>query len=440
MKSINILLTVTLFVATSLTAQQRDIKELDSYFTTLGSNNKFMGSVAISHQGKVIYKNAIGFVDQESGTKLTTDSKFRIGSISKTFTAALIFKAVEEGKLSLSDLLSKYYPEVPNSDQITVAHLLGHRSGIRNFTADPDYTQWSTAPKTEADMLSIIVKGGSDFTPDTKADYSNSNYVLLTYILQDIYKKPYATLIREKITKPLNLTDTYYGDNINPSNNEAESYRFFGTWQKQPQTAMSIPSGAGALVSTPSNLTRFIEALFDGKVVSKESLAQMKTMRDHYGMGLFQMPFNDKIGYGHTGGIDGFSSFLVHIPADDVSVAITSNGSNFDNNDVAIAALKWFYNEPVDIPEFSAAYHYSADELVQYTGLYSSPDMPLKITITAQGTTLLAQATGQSAFPLEATSRHKFKFDLAGIVLEFAPEAKQMALKQGGGVYTFTKQ
>jgi len=202
---------------------------------------------------------------------------------------------------------------------------------------------------------------------------------------------------------------------------------------------MSVPLGAGAIVSSPTDLTKFAEALFNGKLISNESLEQMKTIKDNYGMGLFKMPFYDKIGYGHNGGIDGFSSAFSYFPEDRVSYALTSNGTNYNNNNISIAVLSSFYNKPYEIPSFKS-YDVSSEDLDKYLGVYSSKDIPLKITITKNDKTLIAQATGQSAFGLEATEKDKFKFDQAGVVLEFNPTDNKMILKQGGGTYNYSKE
>ena len=159
-------------------------------------------------------------------------------------------------------------------------------------------------------------------------------------------------------------------------------------------------------------------------------------IKDQYGVGLFQIPFYDKIGYGHTGGIDGFSSVFSHFDDENIDFALTSNGTHFNNNNIAIALLSAVYNKPYDIPNFSS-HEVSSEDLDKYLGIYASKQIPLKITITKDKKTLVAQATGQSAFPLEATEKDKFKFEQAGIVLEFRPEEKTMKLKQGGGEFLF---
>ena len=293
----------------------------------------------------------------------------------------------------------------------------------------------------KSEMVGIIAGSPSDFEPDGKADYSNSNFVLLTFILEKTFKKTYAELVRQKITAPLGLKSTYYGGKINPSANEAFSYQYKAKWEKEPETDMSIPAGAGAIVSNVSDLSGFIEALFDGKLISAASLEQMKSIRDGYGMGMFEIKIADKTGYGHNGGIDEFTSMLAYFPADKTMLALTSNGKMFSMNKIAKAAIDWQSGKPVEIPEFkSYTYKNTTEALDALVGVYGSPDMPLKITITRDGTTLVAQGDGQSAFPLDAEARNIFRFDTAGIVLEFNPSESKMILKQGGRVFNFTKE
>ena len=428
-----------LFIFQFSYSQTIDKVKLDSYFQALETNNKFMGSVALSQNGKLLYTRSIGYTDIESKTKPDENSKYRIGSISKTFTTVLIFKAVEEKKLDLNQTIDKYFPAIKNAKKITITQLLYHRSGIHNFTDDENYLQWNTQKKTEKEMVGIIAKAGSDFTPDSISSYSNSNFVLLSYILTNNYKKSYADLLNEKIVKPLGLKNTFFGDKINVTNNECNSYKFLTDWTKETETDMSIPMGAGGVVSTPVDLTKFADGLFGEKLISKNSLTQMMTLKDHFGMGLFQIPFYDKKGYGHSGGIDGFSSVFSYFPDDKIAYALTSNGTNYDNNKISLAVLSIAYNKPFEIPDFTSI-AVSPAELDTYVGVYSSSEMPLKIKITKNENVLMAQATGQSAFKLEATAKYTFQFEAAGLVLVFMPETKQMTLKQGGGVYTFTKE
>ena len=420
-------------------AQTFEKVKLDQYFNQLETHNKFMGSVVVSKGGVILYSRSIGFEDFENKVRASQNSKYRIGSISKTFTTVLILKAVEKKKLNLDQTIDKYFPTIKNADKISIRHLLTHRSGIHNFTDDADYGSWYKEAKTEKEMLNIIQRAGIDFEPDSKADYSNSNFVLLSYILEKTFEKPYPKILHQYIVKPLGLKSTYFGGKINPERNECKSYGFAGTWELESETDMSIPLGAGGIVSTPSDLVRFSEALFSGKLLKSEMIEKMKTMIDDYGMGLFQIPFYNHKGFGHTGGIDGFMSVFSYFPDGGISYALTSNGANYNVNNVSIAVLSAVFNKPYDIPDFTS-YPVKSEDLHVYLGVYSSKQIPLKITVTKNNHTLMAQATGQSAFPLEATEKDKFRYEQAGVVMEFNPAEKTMTLKQGGGTLVFSKE
>jgi CubicO group peptidase (beta-lactamase class C family) len=167
----------------------------------------------------------------------------------------------------------------------------------------------------------------------------------------------------------------------------------------------------------------------------------MKTITDGYGMGMFQIPFHTKSAYGHNGGIDGFASTLAYFPEDSLTVAYCANGQVYPMNDILIGVLSIYFNMPYFIPTFNASpITLKTEDLDKYLGVYSSTQIPLKITITKKNTTLISQATGQSSFPLEATEKDKFKFDPAGIEVEFNPDKNEMTLKQGGETVLFTKE
>ena len=420
-------------------SQNIDKEKLDAYFSKLESNNKFMGSVAVSQNGTLLYTKSVGFTDIEKGTKPNEESKYRIGSISKMFTSVLILKAAEEKKLSLTQTIDKYFPTLTNANKITITNLLSHRSGIHNFTSEQAYLSWNTKPKTREELVAIITKGGSDFEPDSKSSYSNSNFVLLTIILEKVYNKPYAKLLETKIVQPTGLKNTFFGGAIDTKSNEANSYDFENKWNKEKETDMSIPLGAGAVVSTPADLTKFSEALFNGKLISIQSVELMKTLKEKYGLGLYTMPLLEKTGYGHSGSIDGFKSFLTYFPNDKITVAITANGENYNSNEIAVTLTKAAYKQEFEVPEFKT-YIVESKDLDQYLGTYSSPQIPLKMTITKDGNILIGQGTGQPSFSLDATDKHEFKFDKIGLVLKFNPETKTLLIKQRGKELNFTKE
>lgn len=421
-------------------AQNINKQKLDEYFKALDENHKVMGSFAIADKGKLVYTNTIGFADVESKKKADINTIYRIGSITKTFTAVLVMKAIEDKKLTLDTKLSQFFPNIKNAEKITIENLLTHRSGIHNFTDDNLYLTYYTQPITQEKLVSIIEKAGSDFEPGSKFQYSNSNYSLLTYILEKVYKKSYAELIEKAIINPLNLKYTKVGGKIDVSNNIANSYTYEGnTYVKSPETDMSVPSGAGAIISTPSDLIAFMNGLTSGKLISQESLDKMKKFKDGYGFGLVEVPFNQKKGFGHNGGIDEFHSTLYYFPDGEKTFSMVTNQSSYDNNNISIAALSAAYGKDFAIPAFNVI-AVSENELQQFVGNYASPEVPLKINIFIKDKTLMAQATGQGAFPLEATSKTSFKFDMAGIVINFDPGKKQFVITQGSHKTTFTKE
>ncbi|MEM6378099.1 MAG: serine hydrolase domain-containing protein, partial [Bacteroidota bacterium] len=225
------LFTTFAFLILSLIAygQNTEFAKLDSFFTVLEENNRFFGSVAIADGGEIIYRKAIGFADLETKAANNKDTKFRIGSISKTFTATLLMKAAELGKVELDRTIEAYFPRIQNADKITVRQLLNHRSGIANFT-DRNYVNWHTEPITQAALLDTIIAKGIDFEPNTDYAYSNSKYELLTFILEKAFDNTYDQILDQYIVKPLELTNTHYGAAINTSANEAKSYYMDAQW------------------------------------------------------------------------------------------------------------------------------------------------------------------------------------------------------------------
>ncbi len=429
---------VLAIVIAPLLGQDYNKAKMDSVLDVLSDHDKFMGSLAVTQNGVVLYARAIGFRDRSEKLKPDSNTKFRVGSISKTFTAVMIFKAIEAGKISLEQTINQYFTGIKNEEVITISNLLNHRSGIYSFTSQPDYLEWSTSPKSREDLMAIIKAGPSLFEPNSKAQYSNSNYILLTYILEDVYKKSYSSLLEAFITKPLQLEHTALGNQINLKNNDCYSYEKKKKWKKSLVTDMSVPLGAGAIVSTPKDLNVFVEALFQEQLVSQESLQKMISIEDGYGRGIFPYPFFDKTCYGHTGGIDGFRSHMVHFKEDNLSVSITSNGTDYSVNELMLGAVSSFYNKPFAVPVFKNI-QLKSKQLDQYLGKYTSDELPLEVVITKEGNVLVGQATGQSSFELQPIDEHVFKFSAAGLELRFNPEKNEMLLLQGGAKFLFKK-
>jgi len=434
------LLTLALFTAGY--AQTPDKAKLDQFFDRLAEKNKAMGSLTIAKSGNVLYTRSIGY-SQINGTEkkpITAANRFRIGSITKMFTAAMIFQLAEERKLKLTDTLDKFFPQIPNAKKITMVQILSHRSGIPNVRRDQNSQRnVNTTPITKDEMLALIVKATPDFEPDSKQSYSNSGYFLLGLIIEKLTGKPYEEALKERITSKIGLKDTYTATgNIDVNKNESLTYmNLGGDWKQVPETHPSILFGGGAIVSTPNDLAKFIQALFDGKIVSKESLDQMKTIRDGDGLGLGMEPFTfaGKTFYGHAGGGDNYGSWLAYQPEEKLAVAYTTNAKVYPVVNIVRGVIDIYYNKPFTIPALESL-AINPEVLDKYVGVYSSPGTPMKWTITRDGGTLFFQPPGaQSGVPLEATAQDKFQIEGAA-VFEFDPAKNQMIIKRRGGQET----
>ena len=421
-------------------AQTPNIKLLDSLFQHIEAYDKNMGSVSVYKDGKEIYQKSIGYASISDKAKADAQTKYRIGSISKTFTAAIIMQLVDQGKLTLDTRLEQFFPQIPNAEEITIEHLLRHESGLFNFTAAPDYLRWMVDPKTREELLQLFVTNSTVFQPGEKHEYSNTNYVLLSFIAEELSGMPYGDILQAKIVKPAKLAGMLYGSKINLKNNEALSYNKLGEWELSSETDPSIPIGAGGIAATASNVSRFFSQLFEGDLVSDSSLANMKALKDGVGLGLFQIPFYQKKGLGHSGGIDGFKSLAVYFPDDKLAVSYLSNAEDMVVNDIMIGVLSAVYGMSYTLPEFKEPLALSPEELDPYLGVYSAPGFPLKITITKKGSTLMGQGTDQPAFPLTAFEPHIFTFEQAKLRLEFLPAENRMILLQGGARFELSRE
>lgn len=407
--------------------------KIDSLLNVYEKDGAFMGSLKLSRKGKPIYSKTIGYSDIESKKKADSKTKYRIGSISKTFTAVLTFKAFEENKLNLNETIEKYYPNIKNADKITIANLLQHRSGIHNFTRDKKFFEYRTKYKSSQDMLSIISNYESDFEPNTQGAYSNSNYFLLSQILEKNYNKPYENILQEKITFPLALEDTYSGKQITLNNNESNSYNLSEKLTKFAETDMSILIGSGSIVSTAKDINKFMSALFTGKLLSIESLALMKTIEGNYGMGLFQYKITDRAGFGHRGHIDEFRSTSIYFPKEDLAFTLISNGAKVDINDLYIEILKLYFND--------AKIELSESEVEKFVGTYVyEKDKKDKVVFTQEKTTLVHIIKGEFKEPLIYKGNNRFVMEQMygeSISFIFSSDGDNLTFEQGNlkGIY-----
>lgn len=408
---------------------------MDSLFELIATQDKGMGSVSVFRKGQEIYRRSYGWASLDRQIKATAQTRYRIGSMSKMFTATIVLKLVEANKLSLETKLSDFYPQIAHAEAITVRHLLTHRSGIANFTDLPDYPVWKDSAQSEQAMLQKIAAMSADFEPDTRFGYSNTNYVLLSYIVQRVGKASYADLLDLYIVKPCQLRYTGMGTSIDVARGDAQSYTRMMGWLPDPVTHSSVTLGAGAIYSTATDLNQFLYCLFQGKLLKAPSLALIKSFRDGHSTGFQEFVQDELKGIGHGGRIDGFQSYGSYFLDHDLSVTFTSNAVRYPMYDIWTGMLNILFERPYALPIFAQP---TPAALHSYAGSYTHPQFPFAFQIRVWEKTLLVEAEGQK-FELEYVKDRQFKFDLIGLVLEFDPEQRKMLFKQNGGEFEFSK-
>jgi CubicO group peptidase (beta-lactamase class C family) len=377
-----------------------------------------------------------GYGDLDASAHLS-DRPYRIGSITKTYTAVMIFQLIEEGKLKLNETLDKFFPQIPNAAKITLEQILSHHSGIHNMEPDPS---WGRQARTRDEVLARIAEGNPDFEPGTAYKYSNSGYVLLGYIVEKVDGKPYQEILKNRIAAKIGLKDTYLGvGQTDASRNEALSYHYLGSWKEASELDLSIPAGAGAILSTAADMAKFAQALFEGKLVSKDSLKQMMTLRDGEGMGLVPFTFAGRTLYGNTGGSGSSGAWLAYDPEEKLALAYMTNAKIYPVSNIVNGIFDIYWDRPFQIPALDA-FQVSPEVLDRYVGVYVISGTPAKMTITRDGGTLFIRAgEQQSVVPLEATAENKFKID-PGVAFEFDAAKGLLTIKRPNGERVFTKQ
>lgn len=423
------------FSLTMFTASTQDlhIAKVDSLVRLIEENNRSVGSLVIWKNGEEVYNRDFG-QDKIPEQQHDQQTKYKIGSITKTYTAVLIFQLVENGRLSLDDKLGKFFPEMPGAKEITIRQMLNHTSGLGDYTWKKSNPDWLHKKVTEQQILKEIKRQGLVSKPGEKEEYSNSAYYLLAKISEQVYNTDYGTLIRKQICEPLGLKNTT-SLLTNPGNvYESFEYNGEGKWVETEDFYFPNTKGAGDIVATPEDMLQFINALFHYQLLKKETVELMKPLveqDEYFGRGLMQIPMRTQLLLGHGGDTKGTHSLLGYNEKDSVSIALLINGQRYTRNQFLLGVLSCMYEEPFDFPEFNQVV-VSAAELDQYVGVYSSPELPIKITVSHQKEQLYLQGTGQPAIPMEAYDNRKFQFERAGVKVEFVPETNTMHFQQGG--------
>jgi D-alanyl-D-alanine carboxypeptidase len=376
-------------------------------------------AMLIARGDTVIFRGARGRAEIELGVPLTPDHVFRIASVTKTFTAALVLKLAEEGKLSLDDHLSKYLPDFPNGEHIALRQLMNHTAGISDVSTNP-HPGWVRREITRGSRLEELRNRPADFPPGTSWRYSNSGYILLGMVIETVTGEPWHVAMQKRLLTPLGLTHTRYGDGapLMPG-------RVAGYTTDTPEhivnnaeyISAAIPDSAGALVSTVDDLLRWTRALVTGRVITHDSYQQMITPAPvdstnaaagpRYGLGVFIWSVRGSTMIGHTGQIPGFASVVGYLPQQDLTVIALGNDDDFDarttGRRLAAIAMGTPYPAVVPVPA-------TETQLQALVGTYRVTNTTTR-TLFVKDKVLYAQRSGGHAIPLQLTANGELHFN-----------------------------
>jgi CubicO group peptidase (beta-lactamase class C family) len=424
---------ILLFFAALSSAQDKvqpdPVPRMEEIIRSHLPEHAFMGSVLVARGGAVLLDQAYGFANLEWQVPNTPATRFRLGSITKQFTAASILLLEERGKLKVDDPIRKYMPDAPAAwDKITFFHLLTHTSGIPSFTSFPDYHRREWETMTPQQLVDWFRDKPLEFEPGTKWNYSNSGYVLLGYLIEKITGESYAGFVQQNIFTPLGMKDSGYDSNsaiiehraagYAPGKNGLENAGFVN---------MTIPLSAGGLYSTTDDLLRWEQGLFGGKVLTAASLAKMTTpFKEDYAFGLEVSTQDGHKVISHDGGIQGFNSSLIYCPDDKLVVAVLANVNGPDAGQIASALGKVAHGEKVVLPSERKEITLPPEAQQKYVGSYelTFPNRSVPFVITLENGKLLAQLGQQRKLPIFPESETLFFYKAADAQLEFIKNGK----------------
>ncbi len=365
LRLVNILI-CALWLTIPSTYAQTKAEKIDALVRQYVANRQFNGAVLVADKGKVIFKKGYGMANMEWNIANTPATKFRLGSITKQFTAMLIMQLVEQGKLKLDGKITDYLPDYPKAtgSKVTIHHLLTHTSGIPSYTSFPGFFEtMSRDPYTPEAFVKKFSGLPLEFEPGSKFAYDNSGYFLLGAIIEKVTGKPYADVLQENILMPLAMNDTGY-DLAGPLiSKRAAGYEKRGTgYANAPYLDMSIPYAAGSLYSTVEDLHRWDQTLYTDKLLSERAKETMFTpYLNHYayGWGVSNIAVgqlkDSLLLIEHGGGINGFNTLISRVPADKRFVVLLNNTGGAPLNVIRKNILNILYNQPVEPPKKSIA-------------------------------------------------------------------------------------
>ncbi len=430
-------------LAAPLYAQQIDTTKLNHYLDYITKENGYIGNISIYKNGKEVYNRYFG-QSHLLEADFDKNTNYRIASISKVFTACLIWQLIERHQLNLTDKLSDFFPKMPNADKITIKNLLEHSSGLKDYGIKKGAYYWLLKPVEKEAILAEIRKQGVSFQPGEGISYSNSGYYLLGQIVEMTYHDSYRHILNQQIIQPLHLKNTGLAQ-AHPTNT-FPSYKYNytkGRWRTVKEDYFKNAIGPGGMVSTPKALNEFILKLFHYKLLSKQTIDKMKPImgKESYGRGLMLIPFYQHISYGHAGDIHGTHSLVAYYPDENLAIAFALNGARKNRNSFGVAILNIIYGLDFDYPTFYNK-PLPLAKLHKYTGTYATPEVPQKLTFKVKNGVLKVKnpALGIPYIRLTPLTAHEFAIKSFAIKVKFYPEENFLILKQGGKEFKMKKE
>ena len=422
---------------------------LKSHLGKLTADNSPGIAVLVARDGKIVYQGGFGLADVEKKTPVTAETKFRIGSVTKQFTAAAILRLADEGKVALTDPLDKYFPGFPKG--VTLQQLLNHTSGIHSYTDKPEFMGKVSKPIAPTELIAWFRDDPPDFAPGAGFHYDNSGYFLLGEIVAKVSGKPFASSLQEMFFGPLGMKDTGIYQNASPPPGETAGYSFAdGKTLPAREWDMSWAGGAGALYSTVGDLFLWNEALFGGKILKPASFKAMTTPVKlppnvdglHYGYGLVIADLNRLPVVSHSGGLDGWSSDLMRLPEQNTTVIALANASppvaGFEPAAVTRQiAGKFLEAEIKKLPPLKENPAVDRKSYPDFVGRYDYKNAVL--TVTTDNSHLYSQLTGQEKYEIFPSAPDAFFWKIADAQVVFLRNDKGQVIAarhtQGGNTF-----
>lgn len=428
---------ILLFLLPAVSKAQDIAAKADEYLTAMLNQEKFSGTVLIAKDGKILLNKGYGWADAEKQKPNGPETEFRIGSVTKQFTATVIMKLAEQGKLAVTDPLSKFIADYPKGDSITIHHLLSQTSGIQNFTNLPEFKKkWVSEPTTLERTISHFKSLPLNFPPGTKYQYSNSNYILLSFIAEKAGGKELSRLYHDFIFSKAGMKKSGLDVNNRSSDKKATGYNSIGASALVAEfNDMSVPSGAGAMYSTTGDLYLWDRALHSNKIITDATKEKMFTInKGNYG---YAWTIGKTFGHteiSHGGAISGFLSNIARFPEDDACIVILANTVSAPMAQVSTALTAILFGEKYTIPVAKKVVKLDQKILDQYAGEYQlNPNFIIKVT-TGDGK-IFAQATGQPAIEIFPSSDADFFLKVVDAEMSFVKDdsgkVTEMILNQG---------